>query len=60
MLVFIVVRFGHRLVLKSLNLAVQAIADTHNIAYAVTIYNFTRTFERWIGVAVGRRSSIMD
>lgn len=59
-LVFIVVRLGHRLVLKSLNLAVQAMADTHNVAYAVTMYTFTRTFGMCIGVDVGERSPIMD
>lgn len=52
-LVLIVAGLGHGLVLMSLNVAVQAMADTHNVAYAVTMYTFMRTFGMCIGVAVG-------
>ena len=52
-LIFIVVGFGHGLILMSLNFSVQAMADTRNVAYAVAMYAFARTFGMCIGVAVG-------
>ena len=37
----------------SLNFSIQAMADTHNVAYAAAMYTFTRTFGMCIGVAAG-------
>lgn len=52
-LIFTVVGLGHGLVLMSLNFSIQAMSDTHNVAYAAAMYTFTRTFGMCIGVAVG-------
>lgn len=52
-LIFVVVGLGHGLILMSLNFSVQAMADTHNVAYAAAMYTFTRTFGMCLGVAVG-------
>ena len=37
----------------SLNFAVQAMAETKNVAYAAAMYTFARTFGMAIGVAIG-------
>ena len=52
-LIFVVVGFGHGLILMSLNFSVQAMADAQNVAYAAAMYTFTRTFGMCLGVAVG-------
>ena len=51
-LIFVVVGFGHGLILMSLNFSIQAVADTRNVAYAAAMYTFARTFGMCIGVAV--------
>ena len=52
-LILLLVGLGHGLILMSLNLGIQAMAETWNAAYAVAMYAFTRTFGMCIGVAVG-------
>lgn len=52
-LIFIVVGLGHGFILMSLNFSVQAMSDTHNVAYAAAMYTFMRTFGMCIGVAAG-------
>ncbi|MCJ1403034.1 hypothetical protein MMC11_006256 [Xylographa trunciseda] len=52
-LIFVVVGFGHGLILMSLNFSIQAMADTQNVAYAAAMYTFSRTLGMCIGVAVG-------
>lgn len=52
-LIFIVVGLGHGFILMSLNFSIQAMSDTRNVAYAVAMYTFTRTFGMCIGVAAG-------
>ncbi len=52
-LIFVVVGLGHGFILMSLGFSVQAMADTHNVAYAAAMYTFTRTFGMCIGVAAG-------
>ena len=52
-LIFIVLGFGHGLILMSLNFALQAMADPQIAAHAASMYTFTRTFGMCIGVAVG-------
>lgn len=52
-LIFIVVGLGHGFILMSLNFSIQAMSDTHNVAYAAAMYTFTRTFGMCIGVAAG-------
>ena len=52
-LIFIVVGLGHGFILMSLNFSIQAMSDTHNVAYAAAMYTFTRTFGMCIGVAIG-------
>lgn len=52
-LIFVVVGLGHGFILMSLNFSIQAMSDTRNVAYAVAMYTFTRTFGMCIGVAAG-------
>lgn len=52
-LIFILVGIGHGLILMSLNFAIQAMAETRNVAYAAAMYTFFRTFGMSIGVAIG-------
>ena len=52
-LIFIVVGLGHGLVLMSLNVAIQAMAEVKYVADAAVMYTFTRTFGMCIGVAIG-------
>lgn len=52
-LIFVVVGLGHGLILMSLNFSIQAMSDSHNVAYAAAMYTFTRTFGMCIGVAIG-------
>ena len=51
--IFVAVGLGHGIVLMSLNFAVQAMAETKNVAYAAALYTFARTFGMAIGVAIG-------
>ena len=52
-LIFLAVGLGHGLTLTSMNLSIQAMANTHNVAYAAAMYTFARTFGMCIGVAIG-------
>lgn len=52
-LAFVVVGIGHGLILISLTCSVQAMADSRNVAYAVAMFAFVRTFGMCIGVAIG-------
>ena len=52
-LIFTVDGLGHGLILMSLNFSIQAMSDTHNVAYAAAMYTFARTFGMCIGVATG-------
>ncbi|CAD6594282.1 MAG: hypothetical protein ASARMPREDX12_008559 [Alectoria sarmentosa] len=50
-LIFVVVGLDHGFILMSLNFSIQAMTETHNVAYAAAMYTLTRTFEMCIGVA---------
>ncbi|KAL9616038.1 MAG: hypothetical protein Q9160_009039 [Pyrenula sp. 1 TL-2023] len=50
---FVVGGVGHGLILMSLICAAQAMADTQNVAYAVAMFTFVRTFGMCVGVAIG-------
>ncbi|KAF2144354.1 uncharacterized protein K452DRAFT_295815 [Aplosporella prunicola CBS 121167] len=52
-LIFIVVGLGHGLIIMSLNIAIQAMAETQDVAYAAAMYLFLRTLGMSIGVAIG-------
>jgi cyanate permease len=47
------VLFGHGLLVLSLSIATQAIAETRNTAHAVSMFTFLRQFGICLGVAVG-------
>lgn len=52
-LIFVFVGVGHGLVVMSLNIAIQAMAETRHVAYAAAMYIFTRTLGMCLGVAIG-------
>lgn len=52
-LIFILVGVGRGLILMSLYFAIQAMAEERNVAYAVSMYTFSRSLRIRIGVAIG-------
>ena len=52
-LIFVVVGLGHGLILMSLNFSIQAMSDSHIVAYAAAMYTFMRSFGMCMGVAIG-------
>ncbi|KAI0836350.1 major facilitator superfamily domain-containing protein [Hypoxylon sp. FL0890] len=51
--ILLVHAFGQGFLLTALNVAAQAMGKTHDVAYAVTMFMFMRTFGMCLGVAVG-------
>lgn len=52
-LIGLVVGLGHGTLIVSLNYALQVLAKDHQVAHALSIYTFLRTFGMCLGVAVG-------
>ncbi|KAK8011013.1 major facilitator superfamily transporter [Apiospora arundinis] len=50
--IFLVASLGEGLLIPSLNLATQAIARSEDVAFAVSLYTFMRTFGMCLGVAI--------
>ena len=52
-LIFIVIGFGHGFLLSGMGICAQAVSPTRDVAYAVAMYSFVRTFGMCVGVAIG-------
>ncbi|KAA8894771.1 major facilitator superfamily transporter [Sphaerosporella brunnea] len=52
-LMLLVLGLGHGLILSSVNLAAQAIANEEDVAFAAALYTFLRSFGMCLGVAIG-------
>ncbi|KAF8253207.1 MFS general substrate transporter [Wilcoxina mikolae CBS 423.85] len=52
-LILLLLGLGHGLLLNSLNVSVQAIARTEDVAHATAMYTFLRSFGMCLGVAIG-------
>jgi predicted MFS family arabinose efflux permease len=52
-MILLILGLGHGLLLNALNVSVQAIASTEDVAYATAMYTFLRSFGMCLGVAIG-------
>ncbi|KAF8540419.1 major facilitator superfamily domain-containing protein [Trichophaea hybrida] len=52
-LILLILGLGHGLLLNSLNVSVQTIARTEDVAHATAMYTFLRSFGMSLGVAIG-------